>query len=118
MATEDAVQLTCVSEGVWQAPGARIIDRTGEKRLPVGDDGFTSAMGRSTLVDKTMLVADVLSSTARDGRAGHAADRSAPCRRREICRMHPRQRQHHRAQKAERPEQDGGERQREEERPP
>ncbi len=62
MATEDAVQLTCVSEGVWQAPGARIIDRTGEKRLPVGDDGFTSAMGRSTLVDKTMLVADVLSS--------------------------------------------------------
>lgn len=62
MATEDAVQLTRVGKGVWQAPGARIIDRTGTKRLPIGDDGFASAMGRGTLVDKTMLIADVLDS--------------------------------------------------------
>lgn len=44
--------------GVWQAP-ARIIDRSGDKRLPIGDDEFVTAAVRSTLVDKTMLITDI-----------------------------------------------------------
>ena len=51
--------------GVWAAPGARIVDRSGCKRLPIGDDSFVSAMGRSVLVDKTMLIADVLDSDSK-----------------------------------------------------
>lgn len=53
-------QLTDLGGGVWSAPGARIIDRAGRKHLPIGDDGFARAMERSVLVDKTMLIADVL----------------------------------------------------------
>lgn len=49
-------------DGIWTAPGARIIDRTGRRRLPIGDDGFTSAAAASVLVDKTALIADVLDS--------------------------------------------------------
>ena len=44
------------------ALGARIIDRTGRKRLPIGDDGFSRAAAASVLVDKTALIADVLDS--------------------------------------------------------
>lgn len=51
-----------LGNGVWQASGARIIDRSGDKRLPIGDDGFVTAAARSTLVDKTMLIADILES--------------------------------------------------------
>lgn len=58
----DGVALKQVAEGAWAAPGARIIDRAGERRLPIGDDGFERAITGSVLVDKTMLVADVLSS--------------------------------------------------------
>lgn len=43
-------------------PGARIIDRTGRKMLPIGDDGFETAAAQSVLIDKTMLIADVLNS--------------------------------------------------------
>ena len=39
-----------------------IIDRTGRKMLPIGDDGFVSAASHSALVDKTMLAAAVLDS--------------------------------------------------------
>ena len=61
--TQDEVPtLTPCGGGVWKAPGARIVDRSGRKRLPIGDDSFVSAMGRSVLVDKTMLIADVLDS--------------------------------------------------------
>ena len=59
---DDGVVLTPLGNGVWQAPGARIIDRAGEKKLSIGDDGFARAMSRSTLVDKTMLIADILDS--------------------------------------------------------
>lgn len=51
-----------LGNGVWQAPGARIIDRSGDKRLPIDDDGFVTAAARSTLVDKTMLIANILES--------------------------------------------------------
>lgn len=48
--------------GVYRYGEARIIDRTGRRRLPLGDDGFETACASSALVDKTMLVADVLDS--------------------------------------------------------
>lgn len=56
------VELREHGDGIWTAPGARIIDRTGRRRLPIGDDGFTSAAAASVLVDKTALIADVLDS--------------------------------------------------------
>lgn len=56
------VELREHGDGIWTAPGARIIDRTGRRRLPIGDDGFTSAAAVSVLVDKTALIADVLDS--------------------------------------------------------
>ena len=49
-----------VRNGVVYAPGARIIDRTGRKVLPIGRDGFEPVMESSVFVDKTMLIADVL----------------------------------------------------------
>lgn len=39
-----------------------IIDRSGRKVLPIGRDGFASAAKGCVLVDKTMLIADVLDS--------------------------------------------------------
>lgn len=35
-----------------------------ERRLPVGDDGFARGQSRSVLVDKTMLIADVIDGGA------------------------------------------------------
>ena len=57
-----APELESRGNGVWGAPGARIIDRSGRKRLPIGYDGWARAMEGSVLVDKTMLAADVLDS--------------------------------------------------------
>ena len=37
------VELHECGNGVCRAPGARIVDRTGRRRLPIGDNGFTSA---------------------------------------------------------------------------
>lgn len=54
--------LESLGNGVWCAPGARIIDRTGRKMLPIGRDGFVPAAQGSVVVDKTMLIADVLDS--------------------------------------------------------
>lgn len=54
--------LESCGNGVWCAPGARIIDRTGRKMLPIGRDGFVPAAQGSVVVDKTMLIADVLDS--------------------------------------------------------
>lgn len=56
------VELREHGDGIWTASGARIIDRTGRKRLPIGDDGFSRAAAASVLVDKTALIADVLDS--------------------------------------------------------
>lgn len=57
-----AIELLKCGDGVWTAPGARIIDRTARKRLPIGDDGFERAAVNSVLVDKTALISDVLDS--------------------------------------------------------
>lgn len=51
-----------IKNGIVRAPGARLIDRTGRKMLPIGRDGFEPAAESSVLVDKTMLIADVLDS--------------------------------------------------------
>lgn len=56
------VDIRKVAAGVWLAPGARIIDRIGRKRLPVGDDGFEWAAGYSALVGTTGFIANVLGS--------------------------------------------------------
>lgn len=39
-----------------------IIDRSGRKVLPIGRDGFAMALDSNVLVDKTMLIADILDS--------------------------------------------------------
>ena len=41
----DVPELESLGGGVWRAPGARIIDRSGGKRLPIGYDGWADAMG-------------------------------------------------------------------------
>lgn len=51
-----------VRDGIVRAPGARLIDRTGRRVLPIGRDGFEVAASSSVIVDKTMLIADVLDS--------------------------------------------------------
>ena len=60
--TPSMLALQPVAPGIWAAPGARIIDRTGRKMLPIGRDGFVPAVQESVVVDKTMLIADVLDS--------------------------------------------------------
>ena len=47
-------------DAVFHADGARILDRRGDKRLPIGDDGFETVAERSVFIDKSMLIADVL----------------------------------------------------------
>lgn len=54
--------LESLGGGIWVATGARIIDRTGRKMLPIGRDGFVPAAEGSVVIDKTMLMADVLDS--------------------------------------------------------
>ena len=60
--TNAAAGLASLGNGVWDAPHARIIDRTGNKRLPIGRDGYVPAMRESVVVDKTMLIADIIES--------------------------------------------------------
>ena len=48
--------------GIYLRTDARLLDRTGERRLPLGFDGFEPVAARSVFVDKSMLVADVLDS--------------------------------------------------------
>ncbi len=57
-----APELTNCGGGIWSACGARIIDRTGRKMLPIGRDGFVPAVQESVVIDKTMLIADVIDS--------------------------------------------------------
>lgn len=45
----DVPELESLGGGVWRAPGARIIDRSGGKRLPIGYDGWADAMGGSAM---------------------------------------------------------------------
>lgn len=57
-----ATGLSRLGGGVWGAPGARIIDRTSKRRLPIGRDGFEVAADQCVVADKTMLIADILDS--------------------------------------------------------
>lgn len=56
------MNLTDCGNGIYRAEGATLIDRTGRRVLPIGDDGFSRAARQSVVVDKTMLIADVLDS--------------------------------------------------------
>ena len=64
MTAQDGAVLELVDcgGGIWAAPGARIIDRTGRKMLPIGRDGFVPVVQESVVIDKTMLIADVIDS--------------------------------------------------------
>ena len=46
--------------GIYRMGDVRIMDRRGDRRLPIGDDGFETVTARSVFVDKSMLAADVL----------------------------------------------------------
>lgn len=46
--------------GVFCHGGARILDLSGDRRLPIGDDGFERVASRSLFIDKSLLIADVL----------------------------------------------------------
>lgn len=48
--------------GAYRVDDVRIMDRTGDHRLPIGDDGFERVAARSLFVDKSLLVADILDS--------------------------------------------------------
>lgn len=56
------VKLESLGNGVWAARGARVIDRSGDMRLPVGWDSYASIMNTAVIVDKSSLIADVLDS--------------------------------------------------------
>lgn len=56
------MELEKVIDGVWKVPGARIVDRPGRRRLAIGYSDFVAASAAGALVDKTMLVADVIDS--------------------------------------------------------
>lgn len=56
------IALESCGNGIWRAPGACIVDRSGRKRLPIGFGGFDDVAATSVLVDKTQLIADVLNS--------------------------------------------------------
>lgn len=45
-----AIELEDRGGGVFAAHGARLIDRSGRRRLPIGDDGFVTAMLKAFLV--------------------------------------------------------------------
>lgn len=59
---QDDFALESQGNGVWRAPGACIVDRTGRKRLPIGFGDFASVAPASVFVDKTKLIGDVLDS--------------------------------------------------------
>ena len=46
--------------GIYRMGDVRIMDRSAEKRLPIGYDGFETVADRSLFVDKSLLVADIL----------------------------------------------------------
>ena len=50
--------------GVFCHGGARILDLSGDRRLPIGDDGFERVASRSLFIDKSLLIADVLSGNS------------------------------------------------------
>ena len=49
-------------DGIYREGDVRIMDRSGDRRLPIGDDGFERVCEHSLFVDKSMLAADLLGS--------------------------------------------------------
>lgn len=62
MTIKNEITLTDMGGGTFVAPGARILDKSGRKKLPIGNDSFSGARMNSVLVDKTMLIGDVIDS--------------------------------------------------------
>ncbi|OZG62367.1 putative AAA-ATPase [Bifidobacterium lemurum] len=58
----ETTALESCGNGVWRGSGACIVDRTGRKRLPIGQGDFAVVASQSVFVDKTRLIADVLDS--------------------------------------------------------
>lgn len=62
MAADNANALESCGGGVWRMPGACIVDRSGERKLPIGFGDFDGVITRSVFVDKTALIADLIDS--------------------------------------------------------
>lgn len=56
------IEVSTVESCIYLAPGARLIDCSGRRSLLIGNDDFTSSIANSVVIDKTMLIADVLDS--------------------------------------------------------
>lgn len=50
--------------GIYREGDVRLSDLSGRRRLPIGRDGFAAAVQGSVVVDKSLLIADVLDSSA------------------------------------------------------
>lgn len=50
------------AHGVFTYEGARIVDRAGMRRLPIGNSSFETAAESSVLIDKSLLIADIIDS--------------------------------------------------------
>ena len=61
---DGAISEGAFADGTFRCDGARIADRLGEHRLPIGVDSFERLIERSVFVDKSLLIADVLDSGA------------------------------------------------------
>ena len=61
---DGAISEGTFADGTFRCNGARIADRLGEQRLPIGVDSFERLIERSVFVDKSLLIADVLDSGA------------------------------------------------------
>ena len=46
--------------GIYREGDVRLSDLSGRRRLPIGRDGFAAAVQGSVVVDKSLLIADVL----------------------------------------------------------
>ena len=50
--------------GIYREGDVRLSDLSGRRRLPIGRDGFAAAVQESVIIDKSLLIADVLDSSA------------------------------------------------------
>lgn len=50
--------------GIYREGDVRLSDLSGRRRLPIGRDGFATAVQESVVIDKSLLIADVLNSSA------------------------------------------------------
>ena len=50
--------------GIYAEEAVRLPALPGRRRLPIGRDGFAAAVQESVIIDKSLLIADVLDSSA------------------------------------------------------